>query len=64
MLGHVVPDRDLEKVLHECVRRTLEQLQPFARGGRPTADKSQPPLPGAQRLARREGLRAHAAQKS
>jgi 5-methylcytosine-specific restriction endonuclease McrA len=24
-LSHVVPDRKLEKVLHECIRRTLEQ---------------------------------------
>jgi hypothetical protein len=24
-LSHVIPDRKLEKVLHECIRRTLEQ---------------------------------------
>jgi 5-methylcytosine-specific restriction endonuclease McrA len=24
-LSHVIPDRQLEKVLHECIRRTLEQ---------------------------------------
>src|SRR5215471_4196088 len=31
-LSHVVPDRSLEKVLHECIRRTLRACQGRKRG--------------------------------
>ena len=26
-LSHAIPDRDLEKVIHECIRRTLRQVE-------------------------------------
>ena len=32
-LSHQIPDRDLEKVLHECLRRTLRDSQRRRRGG-------------------------------
>src|SRR5262245_35334863 len=37
-LSHVVPDRSLEKVLHECIRRTLRACERRKRGG----DKPRP----------------------
>jgi len=62
-LSHVVPDRSLEKVLHECIRRTLracerrrlggEMLRTAAsRPGTPTATSSDDPLTASAKRTR------------
>jgi 5-methylcytosine-specific restriction endonuclease McrA len=39
-LSHIVPDRKLEKVLHECIRRTLDQHARRRTGSEKTTGKT------------------------